>query len=259
MAIHNKPLYDSVLAAIAASNGAWLFDSTSADYSGQANVAVAIATEVDALISAIPSGATLSQRTLLESIVKSVMAGRSPRSTNAANYLSIAQAIVAIFTQFATKLQDTSTGAGGGSGAVGITDDVSLLLPNGEATGGVATSPFPPVVYAIVGMSCDDGQRVLLQFTPVYWLALSEENIGDFIQLQWQYCLNGINWLDVGTPSNELGNDTAGAVVLSTLNRVYTHVGAHANIQFRVNVVRISGAVAGDISARNGSLIASRF
>jgi hypothetical protein len=148
---------------------------------------------------------------------------------------------------------------GAGAGDVAIVEDCSLLLPNGEATGGIATSPFSPVVYAIVSMACSNGQKVLLQFTPVYWLALSEENIGDFIQLQCQYSLNGADWFDFGLISNELGNDTVNAVVLCTLSRIYTHAGANAVVQFRVNVDRVSGGVAGDISARNGSLIASRF
>jgi hypothetical protein len=113
MPLNNSALYDSVVSAIAASNGAWLTDPISGDYGPQANAAVAIALEVDSLIAPILTGATLSQRVLLDSIVKSVMAGRSPTSTLPFDYLRIGQAIAAAFIEFSTRLQNTDTGIPG--------------------------------------------------------------------------------------------------------------------------------------------------
>jgi hypothetical protein len=245
----------------------WITDPDSSDYSDVTIIAGAFAQAFD---TAWNNAAQLNDLELacMTSVVQTDFNGRGPgpftntQFKDPTNWNIAARACIALILQcdifFASQGITPGTG-GGGAGDVTIVEDCSLLLPDGEATGGVATSPFSPVVYAIISMTCTNGQKVLLQFTPVYWLALSEENIGDFIQLQWQYSLNGADWVDFGLISNELGNDTIDAVVLCTLSRVYTHVGASVTVQFRVNVIRVSGGVPGDISARNGSLIATRF
>jgi hypothetical protein len=168
MPIHNKPLYDSTLSAIAAVNGAWLTDPTSADYSSQANVAVAIATEVDALIPIIPTGATLSQRTLLESIVKSVMVGRSPTSLVATDYLTVAQAIAAIFAQFSTKLQDTGTGSASGVAPVNkvlFVDAANYTLPP-SSQNGTLSNPFENIGNALLLALSNLWNSVIIMVAP---------------------------------------------------------------------------------------------
>lgn len=109
MPINNKPLYDAVIAGIAATNGGLLIDAVPGDYLIDKNVAIAIADEVDAAIPAIPSpGATTSERLLLEGIVKSTFTGRTPRTLNPSFYFATAAAIAAMYTELATALQDTS-------------------------------------------------------------------------------------------------------------------------------------------------------
>lgn len=111
MTINNTALYDATIAAIADSNGAWLSDPISLDYSASSNAAVAIAIEVDAQIPTIVAGVTISQRSLLTSIVKNVMTGRSPSSTKPSDYASIAASIAAMFAEYSQNLTDTNTGS----------------------------------------------------------------------------------------------------------------------------------------------------
>lgn len=111
MTINNPAIYDSVLSGIAASNGAWLQDDVAGDYLAERNAASVIATTIDGAIPTILSGVTTSQRLLAESITKSVMIGRSPRSVNPSDYSSLAQAVAAAFTEFSAILVDSSTGA----------------------------------------------------------------------------------------------------------------------------------------------------
>jgi hypothetical protein len=116
MPTNNTALFDSVLSAIAASNNAWLFDTASADYSSDANIAEAIAIEVDSLIA--PTLVTISQRNLMESIVKGVFNSRQPVNIIPTDYLDIARSIAAIFNEFSTKLKNTSTGNPGAGSVV---------------------------------------------------------------------------------------------------------------------------------------------
>lgn len=112
MTLNNPPLFDAAIAGIAASNGAWLTDPIAADYSGSANAAAAIASEIDTSIPPITPSISISQRELMQSIAKSVMTGRTPQSTSPNDYASIAQAIGGIFTEYSLKLQNTDTGSG---------------------------------------------------------------------------------------------------------------------------------------------------
>jgi hypothetical protein len=108
MTLNNAAIYDSVLAGVAASNGAWLSDSTPNDYQSERTAAEALATEVDSAISTILSGVTLSQRQLVESIVKGVMTGRTPQSVSPTDYSKIANGIAAVFTEFNGGLTDNN-------------------------------------------------------------------------------------------------------------------------------------------------------
>lgn len=107
--MNNAALYDSALVAIASSNGAWISNPAPAHYAGELSAAQAIATEIDSRIPTIATGATISQRQLLESIVKSVMIGRTPEAT--VSYVEIANAVAAVFTEYATNLQDSDVGS----------------------------------------------------------------------------------------------------------------------------------------------------
>ena len=109
MSLNNSALFDSAVAGIAASNGAWLTAPSPTAYGSEANAAVAIATEIDLAIAPITPAVSESQRSLMLSITKSVMAGRSPESTAPSDYASIAQAIAGIFTEFNLKLQNTDS------------------------------------------------------------------------------------------------------------------------------------------------------
>jgi hypothetical protein len=108
--MNNSAIFDSVLAGIAASNGAWLKSAIASDYNPEFSAAVAIATQVDAVIPTILTGVTISQRDLMANIAKAVMGGRSPRDTTPAQYSSIAQGMAALFTEFSGGLLDPDTG-----------------------------------------------------------------------------------------------------------------------------------------------------
>jgi len=109
MPINNTALFDAAFAAVANSNEAWLSDPNAVDYLPVANVAVAIATEIDSQIPVITLGATISQRLLMNSTVKNVMAGRNPTAILPSAYASIASAIAGLFNEFSTKLQSSES------------------------------------------------------------------------------------------------------------------------------------------------------
>ena len=98
---NNPPIFDSVLCAVAACNQAWL----ATPVLNQTASAVALATEVDASIAPIPGGATASQRTLIESIVKSVLSGRNPLSADPTAYALISNAIAEAYSQYSPLLR----------------------------------------------------------------------------------------------------------------------------------------------------------
>lgn len=109
--MNNPPLYDAVITGVAASSQGWITNSNPSSYQEEAQAAAALANEVDSLIPTIPTGATISQRELLTSIIKSVLAGRYPTNTTPIEYNGIAKAVTALFTEFNIELQDTSTGS----------------------------------------------------------------------------------------------------------------------------------------------------
>jgi len=140
MTINNKAIYDSVLAGIAASNGAWLNDAIAVDYLPEVSAAQVIATQVDAAIPTIPDGPTLSQRQLIESIVKGVMTGRTPKSVNPSDYTSLAAAIAAAFREYSSVLNDTTDGI--------VADALNTI--DGPVYGG--NSPAPAEGYEPVAL-----------------------------------------------------------------------------------------------------------
>lgn len=97
---NNPALYDSVLCAVAACNQGWL----ATPVLNQTPSAVAIATEVDSKIPTILGGATISQRSLVESIAKSVFSGRNPLSTDPNAYAPLSTAIAEAFNQYSPLL-----------------------------------------------------------------------------------------------------------------------------------------------------------
>ena len=127
MTINNTALYDAALGAIGDSNGAWLADPVSTDYAPMVSAAVAIATEIDSLIPTIVTGVTISQRDLLSSIVKNVMTGRSPMSTQVSAYSSITASIVAMYNEFASELINVEV-------AQGNSISGRKIQPNGSTT-----------------------------------------------------------------------------------------------------------------------------
>jgi hypothetical protein len=127
--INNTALYDSVIAAIAVCNSSWITDTNSSHYAQQMAVASAIASEIDSLIPPIGTGATLSQRALIESIVKSVMTGRTPVSVVPNDYHTIAQSVAALYIEFTLGLTNNDTGAGGGGGVLPV------VIPFSHTTG----------------------------------------------------------------------------------------------------------------------------
>jgi len=125
---NNTALFDSVLSAIGASNQSWL----TVPVVDESPIAIAIATEVDSLIAPIGGGATLSQRCLIESVTKGIIAGRTPSSLDPSSYSDISHAIAQVFNQFAPHLQNTSTGSAVG----GLTSFNGRVAPAAVPTAG---------------------------------------------------------------------------------------------------------------------------
>lgn len=109
---NNTALFDAALAAIGDCNNTWLTAKLPADYNSEAIMGVAIATQIDAAIPPIITKATISQRDLLQSVVKSVMFDRSPHTTPPALYNDIAQAVASIFIRYSADLLNSDTGMG---------------------------------------------------------------------------------------------------------------------------------------------------
>jgi len=149
MPINNKALYDAVLSGSCISNDAWLFDTVSADYSGERDAAIAIATEVDSLIPTIAIGVSTSERILMEAIVRSVFAARRATDIIAGDYSDIAAAIVAAFWEMDGALQDTTGGAGSNLVLTKMLYvDQATLCPIGQQNGNIE-SPFASILAAI--------------------------------------------------------------------------------------------------------------
>ena len=141
MPLNNTGLYDAVIAGIALSNGAWASETNASDYAPEANAAVAIATEVDAGIPTIVGGATVSQRLVMQAVTKGCMTGRVAISLQPTDYSTIAQGIIAVYTEFATKLQDSSGGPAFQNLSNVIFVDGTTVVPPGSETGNIET-PF---------------------------------------------------------------------------------------------------------------------
>ena len=108
MSINNPALYDTAYCAIANRNAIWSNDAVPSDYAAMRDAATNIATEVDALIATIPSGPTLSEILLMESIVKSTFNDRYAVDKLPSFYAAIATVIVAQWIEFGTGLQNSS-------------------------------------------------------------------------------------------------------------------------------------------------------
>jgi hypothetical protein len=157
MPINNTALFDAALATIADSNGAWITYQTTSRYVAQANAAVAVATEIDAAIPAVPGGATISQRNLLVAITKSVMEGRSPTNTSPSTYAAIAASIAAMFAEYKTRLLNTDVSGAGGlfNLSTVLFVDNGTIVP-GPSQNGNIESPFATIAAGIAAASSSD-------------------------------------------------------------------------------------------------------
>jgi hypothetical protein len=146
MTINNTALYDAALATIADSNGAWLTSPATGSYASQANAAVAVATEIDAAIPAVPGGAT---------ITKAIMTGRSPTNTTPSTYASIAAAIGDIFAEYKTRLLNNDVGGGGGGTLQNLSNvifvDGTTIITTPNQTGNIE-APFALLSSAIAAV-----------------------------------------------------------------------------------------------------------
>ena len=141
MSFNNTGLYDAVIAGIALSNGAWASETNASDYAPEANAAVAIATEVDAGIPTIAGGATVSQRLVMQTVTKGCMTGRVAVSLQPADYSAVATGIIAVYTEFVTKLQDTGSEETFVNLSNVVFVDGSTIVPSGSETGNIE-APF---------------------------------------------------------------------------------------------------------------------
>jgi len=151
MPLNNTGLYDAVIAGIALSNGAWPSETNASDYAPEANAAAAIATEVDAGIPTIAGGATVSQRLVMQTVTKGCMTGRVAVSMQPTDYSAVAAGIIAVYTEFATQLQDTNAEETFVNLSNVIFVDGSTIIPTGRETGNIE-APFALFSSAIVAV-----------------------------------------------------------------------------------------------------------
>jgi Putative Ig domain len=148
MTINNPGIYDSVLAGVAASGGAWINDTNPLRYASDLKAAKIIASEVDQAIPTIVGGPTPSQRQLVESITKSVMTGRAASSTNPSDYTFLAKAVAAEYNEFANGLNDSGNPPPSivqvnlPSGTVGSPYSQNITVINGQ----------PPFIFSALGL-----------------------------------------------------------------------------------------------------------
>jgi len=148
---NNPALFDAVVSAAASTNQAWLTATNPSAYARQANIAAAIATEVDALIPPVQTGVTLSQRALLATSTANVLSGRQLLSILPSQYAGIAAAIVGLFAGCVVKLQDPSTG--GNSGLLPSINQIVWVQQGGSETAtGTYDNPFPSIGDALASI-----------------------------------------------------------------------------------------------------------
>ena len=152
MTFNNTGLYDAIIAGIALSNGAWASETNASDYAPEANAAVAIATEVDAGIPTIAGGATVSQRLVMQTVTKGCMTGRVAISMQPGDYSAVAAGIIAVYTEFVTQLQDTSTGGAFQNLSNVMFVDGTTALPTGSQTGNIEL-PYALLSTAITNVA----------------------------------------------------------------------------------------------------------
>lgn len=238
MATNNTALYDAVIAGIASSNNAWLFDPIAGDYAGEANVAAVIATEVDAQIPVIATGATISQRILLESIAKGVMSGRQPQSLTQAEYSAIADAMAALFVQMNTKLQNNSSGA---VPLPSITQNVFVSALYGSDVTGDGSEDNPYLTIAHAQLSITDASAA-----KIYQIILLP---GEYIENVVLKAFTGL----VGSNPNqgEYSTTITGDVTLGATFAVAASIGWVTNVDITGTVILDYAAVV----SVNGSVI----
>ena len=152
MPLNNTGLYDAVIAGIALSNGAWPSETSASDYAPEANAAAAIATEVDAGIPTIAGGATVSERLVMQTVTKGCMTGRVAISMQPTDYSAVAAGIIAVYTEFVTQLQDTSTGGAFQNLSNVMFVDGTTALPTGSQTGNIEL-PYALLSTAITNVA----------------------------------------------------------------------------------------------------------
>jgi len=119
--MNNPALFNAALtAASGITQPAILSDATAIDYLGYTNLVNAIATAVDNAIPVITGGPSQAQCDLLKGIVTGVFLGRYP--VNAASYVTVSNAIAALFTEMNLKINTSS-------GAVPNTATLSTVAP----------------------------------------------------------------------------------------------------------------------------------
>jgi hypothetical protein len=98
---NNPALYNAALSGITggAQQARWITDQVSANYASFRAAVVAFATAVDAAIPVIVTGGSVAECQLLQSICEGVSAERLISSTISGDYINIAAAIAALFTE----------------------------------------------------------------------------------------------------------------------------------------------------------------
>lgn len=132
---NNNAIFNAVIAGAGGANQErWIQSSNSASYAAYRTVIEEIATAVDA---AIPAGTIdASQQALMQSVCQGVFAGRYPQ---ASSYSTIAEAIVALYTQLSAGLLPVST-PGGTADPIYQQFWVDTTKPDGG--NGAISSPF---------------------------------------------------------------------------------------------------------------------
>lgn len=145
---NNNNLFNAVIAGAGGGNQQrWITDPNAGDYASFVTTVTTIATLIDSMIAPIPGDANIAQSTLMQSIVQNVFAGRYVQINVDAAYESLAEAIVALYTQLATTLVEPTSGGSVAPIPGTYWIDPFTAVPLADQDGS-ASAPFATVLQA---------------------------------------------------------------------------------------------------------------
>jgi hypothetical protein len=133
--MNNVALYDAIMAGgTGGTLGRWITAKSSVAYDEPADAIEAFAVAVDAAISAIDGGASISEINLLQSLIQGVVTDRNLISLDIVDYADISAAIATAFEETRTRLNNQPALGGGQGGGGTPIQQVFFFDPDAAGT-----------------------------------------------------------------------------------------------------------------------------